>query len=566
MSDQLVYDLSQSGQEQSSIFVKKDYLNLLDNQNGQYSGGQSVIDTSQLSNSSRYMSYREGYLQIPMLMTLTTDANSELFLPAAVGTSRDYACGLKNWYGSIIHSISCDFNGITVIQSTGFQGLYNTFKLMTTLSYQDLITQGSEIGFWPDNALSFLFVNEATPDGRGTCFNQNSIVPTVVTGAFNSYDAGNIGFLKRQQFINYDQEGLTAPGSDAFSTLLTEPKASQLWKSHILQKTSGTGGTRGSIQWAINGIVKLKHLHDLFAKMPLLKGVFLKMTLQLNNSSVTFSSAAAGGVLNIVTATSNTGGVIPFMIASARATQGGVTAFGYVGNYTCSIAVGSKCLVASQLNAAGITQSQMANISLNIPSYVMSPSWESAYLQSPIKKIDYEDIYQYQILNVAPSGTINSLITNGIAGLTKFLMLPCYTAAANGGTSPLYSPFDAFGTGVTSPLALLSSFQVVLSGGNMLYNQVKYSHTSFIEQLSGCNSINADLTDGLTSGLVGMLDFETAYCYYYVDLSRSLEIEKSVPKSVSVQGINMSAKACDYYVFLAYNASLSVDVLSGSRV
>jgi hypothetical protein len=63
-----------------------------------------------------------------------------------------------------------------------------------------------------------------------------------------------------------------------------------------------------------------------------------------------------------------------------------------------------------------------------------------------------------------------------------------------------------------------------------------------------------------------MLDFETAYCYYYVDLSRSLEIEKSVPKSVSVQGINMSAKACDYYVFLAYNASLSVDVLSGSRV
>ena len=48
-------------------------------------------------------------------------------------------------------------------------------------------------------------------------------------------------------------------------------------------------------------------------------------------------------------------------------------------------------------------------------------------------------------------------------------MLPCYTATANGGTSPLYSPFDGFGTGVTSPLCLLSSFQVVLSGGGWEY-------------------------------------------------------------------------------------------------
>ncbi len=90
--------------------------------------------------------------------------------------------------------------------------------------------------------------------------------------------------------------------------------------------------------------------------------------------------------------------------------------------------------------------------------------------------------------------------------------------------------------------------------------------SEFIEQLTGCNAINADLTDGLTSGLIGMLDFETAQNFYYVDLSRGLEIEKTVPKSVSVQGLNMSAKACDYYVFLAYQSQISLDVLSGARV
>ena len=45
MSDQLVYDLAQQTEASPSIFVKKDWLSLLDNQNGQYNSNQSVIDT-----------------------------------------------------------------------------------------------------------------------------------------------------------------------------------------------------------------------------------------------------------------------------------------------------------------------------------------------------------------------------------------------------------------------------------------------------------------------------------------------------------------------------------------
>jgi len=59
------------------------------------------------------MSYREAYLQIPMVMTLTADANSALFNPFAAATSADYAAGLKNWFGSVIHSIQVDWNGVT---------------------------------------------------------------------------------------------------------------------------------------------------------------------------------------------------------------------------------------------------------------------------------------------------------------------------------------------------------------------------------------------------------------------------------------------------------------------
>ena len=568
MSDALIYDLSSQTEGSPTVFVRKDWLSLIDNQNGSYSGNQSVIDTSQLSNSNRYMSYANAYLQIPMVMTLTADANGAGFDPTTAATTADYSLGLKNWYGSIIHSIQAEWNGVTIIQQTNFQGLYNTFKLMTTLSYNDILAQGSEIGFYPDDALAVIFNAAASVNGIGTCFTQNAMTVPVVTGVHSTYNSGNVGFFKRQQFINYDPSGLTAPGSDAFSTLLTAASCTTAWKSYIFTKVAGAAGARGVCQWAINGIVRLKHLHNLFEKMPLLKGVYLKITLQLNNCSVQFSSAGAGGILGTtLNVTSNVGGVVPIQIASAAASNGSVATFGIAGNFTVSLSVGATPLVSSQVAVAGVTNSPLGrNITLNVPSFVFSPPFESAYLASQVKTIEYEDIYQYQVLSVAAGAQFNNLITNGMSNISKVLVLPFFTTAANGGVNPLYSPFDAAGTGPTSPLCLLTNFQVVVSGQNALYNTQKYSYQQFVEQLSGCNSINGDQTDGLTSSLISLLDFETAYNYYYVDVNRMLDIERSVPKSVSIQGQNLSAKAVDLIVFIAYKQSLKVDVLTGNRI
>lgn len=567
MADQLVYDLSSQTEGSPTVFIKRDWLSILDNQNGQYSGNQAVIDTSQLSNSNRFMSYREAYLQIPMVMTLTSDVNNIGFAPATLGTSCDYACGLKNWFGSVIHSIQVDWNGVTVIQQTNFQGLYNSFRLMTSLSVNDLVTQGAAIGFYPDDALSAIFTTAASTNGIGTCFTQNMTPTTVVSGAFNSYVTGNAGMIKRQQYINFDPAGLTAPTGDAWSTLLSPANVAQIYKSHIFSKTNDGAAARGEVQWAINGQVKLRHLHHMFEKIPLLKGTFLKITMQLNNSVVSFTAAGqlAAPTLAVQNVQVGSGGVSPLQIASSAAGNGSTNCFA-VGAYTLSLAVGASVL-STQTSVVGVTASPMArNITLNVPSYVFAPAYEMAYIGSPIKKIVYEDIYQYQVLNVAAAGLFNNLITNGLANITKVLVLPFFTTAANSAISPLTSPFDAAGTGVTSPLCLLSQFQVVVSGANALYNTQRYAYQEFIEQLSGCNSINGDQTDGLTSGLVGQLDFETAYNYYFVNVSRCLDVEKAVPKSVSIQGQNMSGKAIDLIVFLAYEQTISVDVLSGSRV
>lgn len=554
-ADTLVYDMANSSEGNASIFVKKDWLNILDNQNGNYRGNQSVIDTSQLANSNKYMNYREAYLAVPLTLAASSTA---VTAPATAATSQDYTYGLKNWFGTIVHSFTVDLGGTTIIQQTPYIGMWNSFKLMTSLSWQDVKVMGSSIGFYPDNALSFSFEAAVDLDGLGTCNNQNLQAFPVVNGAFNSYDVGNEGFLRRQQYINYDPDGLTAPTSDAYSTLLTAAASTALYKSYISNKSDANR----AITISIMAVIQLKHLHSFFANVPLLKGTFMRMTLNLNQSSVVTTCAA--GNLGTPVVNSPLGGVSPIMIASARANNGGVPLLG-VQTTTVSLQVGSAIL--NSTNAALCQAGVFTNsINLYVPAYTFNPVYEQAYLSSPVKRIVYTDVYQYQVLNVAAGATFNNLITNGIAGLKSVLVLPYYTTAANAGINPITSPFDPAGAGPTSPLCLLNNFNVVVSGQNMIYNTQKYSYEQFMNQLLGANSVNGSLTDGVNSSLIGHLDFEMEYCYHWVNCSRMLPIEEPVPKSVSIVGQNQSAKALDLFIFCEYGVEISVDCLTGARV
>ena len=112
-ADKLVFDLSQEIEGSPNVFVKKDWLNILDNMNQNYNSNQSVIDTSQLANSNKFLSYRESYLLCPLLLTLSSNTVANGFTPDVAATTADYAIGLKNWFGTIIHSLTLDYNGTT---------------------------------------------------------------------------------------------------------------------------------------------------------------------------------------------------------------------------------------------------------------------------------------------------------------------------------------------------------------------------------------------------------------------------------------------------------------------
>ena len=467
--------------------------------------------------------------------------------------------------------------------------MWNAFKLMTSLSWNDVITQGSSIGFFPDDPLSWGYNDPQVANSRtgaGTLNNlttpANGVIQANPLTSFNTYSStnGNVGFTKRIQYINFDINA-TPLGVAPYSDFLPQVSVNNLWKSYIYNKSNLNNS--GLLQIAVSATVYLKHVHSFFAMCPLLKGVFIKMTMNLNNCSSSISvigsntALSASTVVDLISSSVPVGGVLPIMLASTNGTtfQGAGNLGGITQNnanpatYTLTLSVGGRCLNPSVATRGDYLPSPLAqSVYLYIPAYTFNPVFEQAYLSSPIKQIKYTDVYQYQVLNVGANQQFNNLITNGIANIKSVLILP-YFASDTGlpvGIPVYQSPFDPAGCGCTSPLCLLTNFNVVISGQNAIYNTQRYAFEQFNNQLYGQNAVNGGLTDGLTSSLINSLGFEMEYCYYYVNVSRMLPVEESVPKSVQIIGTNSSASAVNLFVFVEYGVDVSIDILSGARV
>ena len=420
-----------------------------------------------------------------------------------------------------------------------------------------------------DNALSFGFSDVESPSGYGTCNNRNAFAVPAVSGEFAVVGSFyNDGIAKRQSYWNFDLDGRMPNAPLPYSTLISENSVRQVWKSYIFNKTNvNLAAERDGVwQCAITAQIYLRHFSDFFDKSCLLKGCFFRLSIFVNQPVVTFSVAAAELVeFDAVVVNSPLGGVSPLMICSGFGPNGSSRLV--EGDYTVSLAVGATCLSSAQSANRGVRASPLnKGVQLIVPSYTFNPIFESSYISSEVKHIEYCSQYNYNILNIPAGQSFTQNLTNGIANIKSLLFIPFYTAAANQGLLPIQSPFDPSGGGPTSPFCWLGNFNCQLSGANVLYNQGQYLYQQFLQQTQGVNAINAGLTDGLTSGLINKQDWEASYCYWYLDASRMLPVEEAVPKSVSITGQNLSQFPIDLYSFITYQVSIDVSVLSGARV
>jgi len=593
--DRLAFDLASSDIDSAQIspFVNKSWLSVVDDNASSYASSQVTISTGQFANSSSFLNYSEGFLQIPMLLTVTSDVGVG-FSPAQENTGAGYGIGLKNNFSSIIHSISISYNNIIVVQSQPMQSVLNSFRLATTMSYGCVEKMGATYGLAFDDPCAFSFNPAAgTTQGQGVCNNLNlaHATPSVFGSTTNwgSYTAftGSDALRKRMSYINFDP---AAGGNGAYSDFQTAEVCNQLYKSHVISKVDATALVRGVFQIAISATVMLKHLSPFFASLPMVRGAFIQLTMQLNNTTMVLrklgvainadaaleAAAVEDRVLTVLSVNNAVGGINPMMCASTAAGNGGAC-FNIVRDrtldITASICVGNRCIETTQSSIAGVTTGGVGtSVTLNVPSYKMSPLIEQAYLEDPIRSCIYLDHYFYTIPNVAHDSTFNTLLSNGIANMKRVTIFPTLAtsdAASTqlpAGLAVYSSPFDcALTSGFGSPLLAIGQLQVIVAGANVLANQHRYGYEHWMQEMSTFG-VNGNLTDGVCSGLGSQLAWEMAPVYS-IDLSRMSAAEKVLPKSISISGINSSPRTVNYICCVEYEQTgFRVDVLTGKQV
>lgn len=195
----------------------------------------------------------------------------------------------------------------------------------------------------------------------------------------------------------------------------------------------------------------------------------------------------------------------------------------------------------------------------------MNPLAEQRYLQlAPTKKVEYNDIFQYQFNTIGAGDSFNILVSNGITDIQSVLVVPFLTATANGGTSTLLSPFAT--SGATPDPITLTNFNILVSGMNLFLNNQYYDYEQFNEELKSSNQLNGSLTTGLASGLISEDMFSRGYRYYYGNCARILPSEAGVSRSIQIQGQNSSLVACNLMVFVEFKRSVVIDIATGARI
>jgi hypothetical protein len=593
-ADTYVYDLSSMPESNSSIFIRKDWLSLMDLNSTNYSSNVSTIATDSVANSSKWCNWYESTLLIPATVTLTPSTVAGAFAPATAATAVDYALGLKNSSLSIIHSMSVELNGSVVCQQIPYIALWNNFKLMCTMNLTDYSSMGS-IGWAIDTATAVQYYTEPSAAGMGVCNNQNYInVNGTFTEQFASlYGNGNVGFLQRQNYYNFQPLGNV--GTSTYNSLLQPTNLNKIYKSYITQPVNTSGGGAGYWQQWLVLQVRLRDVADLFCSMGLLRGIMARLIVSLNSCSFTFNVSNTSGTTGAAADSANTqmyvtqmnsafGGINPLMLASAEPANGsfnlapvgadGTTA---TNQYIASIAVGRNILNSTQSQLCNSTGSLLQSVTLTIPGYTMASSYEQAFISNPISRVLYSDLYQYTIYNIGSGQQFNQVISQGIVGAKEILMIPVFAQNQNniGSTTaalnlPAFqSPFDSCGGGTTSPFCQIYGANVVLAGSNVIMTNELYMYQSYGQQLYGQVQgwMNAGLAAGSNSGLLNETDFFYSNCYYYVNIGRGLAVEDTIPKSISVYGTNLSQIPIDIYIFVSYQVNnLNIDKISGARV
>jgi hypothetical protein len=412
----------------------------------------------------------------------------------------------------------------------------------------------------------------------GSATTTSVLGPASGTGSVSQFTTSNKGMYERQKAINTNNVGATVADTAGSYTGqgLVIPAAS-FNTNYISGKV--VSNTAGLQQWTVYAKLRLKDLSDFFNKCPLLKGSTMRFYINTNqaitgftmsNGIMTNGTITTLRKLTITSVQVNGGLTNPLMVTSPAPCSGGSSL--PAGDYNLSVSIFRNNFTAQ--SALSPQNTALTAVRLYAPIYKFNPLAEQRYLSlTPTKKVEYNDVFQYQFSGLAPNNPFNFLVSNGLPNIQSVLCVPFISATSNGpppvggvssNINTLLSPITTSG-GTPDPIPL-SNFNILVSGVNLFLNNEQYDYEAFNQELISSNQLNGNLTTGLTSGLISQEGFSKLYRWYYGNCARVLPSEEGVSRSVQIQGTNTSAVTIDLMVFVEFKKSMTIDISTGARI
>jgi hypothetical protein len=459
-----------------------------------------------------------------------------------------------------------DYNNKTVQQLTPNLNYYVSFKMNSTMSQSSVDTIGSAIGVYPDNPTSWSFANGTAAavgaQGNGVRNNLIHLAPfNTDTSYTHTHLTGNDGAFKRRLSTSF---AIDAENGSSLINSQAQPN------SEFMNNTQKGGDLYQAYYTTM--VIRLSDVSDFFASMPLTKGFYARLTLNLNLGSLAINrtGGADNGTKNQL---SLSGANINFPNGTCPLTIQPSTAAQYtddVKQIVCGIYVSrvTSSLGTVNQNTLNVPAHPLNSCRIYAPSIDLQPSRALSYIQENRSKyIEWDDIYATRV-SVQASQTFNYNITNSLAGIHAIVIIPFIASTEHGRMtamdstfSPAVSPF-ATEPATTSPLLSISQFNVQLAGENILSNLLNYTFEEFLEQLAPSHAINGGHSLSLSSGLIDLVGFQNIYRYYYVDLSRRAKDDIGA-KGITIMGKNDNLVGMDLFCFVVHKKSASLDVETG---
>lgn len=574
MSDKEIFESSvETSVDDRQDFVKKEWVYCIDQQNGNYNSSQCSIDLSSLSNSGKFVGLKESFLDIPTLLWFRSTSTMGNIQAASL----PMLMSLKNGGMQLVHSMSVEWNGQTLTQLSPYLNALSHFKALTSWSDLDVKKHGSGLYFVPDDTASMTLGNISTNAGTGNGLLNNinsagssSSIPDLSSGGYY-HQPVNRGFYARCTKSGFDPASTTTknfPLTTSAANLKT--LCDTIGKDYYFENG---GSDAASIKvWNLLVRIRMRDICDAFEQMPLVKNPYIKLVINFNTavvaSTMDISSSAINYHKQISAGTSITNGSVPFLVSSCSQAASNYSqgkklgAVALTNGATNSYTLNFGCAIGTTTVNSTVLKNTFNGgaVRLYAPLYTFTKESESAYIQRPIKSLEYEDFYTYQVTNIASGTSFNNLVSNGISRLKYVLVMPFLssTVTDQGGFAPYQSMFDT-APATTSPIPL-TQFQVQVGGTNLFMTNQMYDWENFTAELSSLNALNGGLVKGCTSGLIDQNSFQCGHRFYIANCQRRVPAEDNVPRAVSIQGVNPTGYTIDLLVFCVYTKIMHVDV------